>query len=102
MKRLARGNGIDKSTGYDDLHEGIDVLVAGRRALDGALLTANAIEYSHINIDGILVKTYRVSTPGPTPEESTARPGAGYRGGLRGAASFRVCLTAVSFEGEEH
>ncbi len=32
MKQLARDNGIDKSTGYDDLHEGIDVLVAGRRA----------------------------------------------------------------------
>jgi hypothetical protein len=67
MKQLARDNGIGKSTGYDYLHEGIDVLAARAPGLHGALLAAKAAGYSHVNIDGILVETDRVSTPGPTP-----------------------------------
>ncbi len=67
MKQLAADNGIGKSTGYDYLHEGIDVLAARAPGLHGALLAAKAAGYSHVNIDGILVETDRVSTPGPTP-----------------------------------
>jgi hypothetical protein len=67
MSQLARDNAISKSTGYDYLHEGIDVLAARSPSLHGALLAAKAAGYSHINIDGVLIETDRVSTPGPTP-----------------------------------
>jgi len=67
IKQLARDNQIGKSTGYDYLHEGIDVLAARAPGLHGALLAAKAAGHSHVNIDGMLVETDRVSTPGPTP-----------------------------------
>jgi hypothetical protein len=67
MSQLARDNAIAKSTGYDYLHEGIDALAARAPSLHGALLAAKAAGYSHVNIDGTLVETDRVSTSGPTP-----------------------------------
>jgi hypothetical protein len=67
MSQLARDNAISKSTGYDYLHEGIDVLAARAPSLRGALLAAKAAGYSHVNIDGMLVETDRCRTPGPTP-----------------------------------
>jgi DDE superfamily endonuclease len=67
MSQLARDNAIGKSTGYDYLHEGIDVLAAQAPSLHGALLAAKAAGYSHVSIDGVLIETDRVSTPGPTP-----------------------------------
>ncbi|MET7427382.1 transposase family protein [Dactylosporangium sp. NPDC005555] len=67
ISQLARDNAISKSTGYDYLHEGIDVLAARSPGLHGALLAAKAAGYSHVNIDGTLIETDRVSTPGPTP-----------------------------------
>jgi hypothetical protein len=67
MSQLARDNAISKSTGYDYLHEGIDVLAARAPGLQGALLAAKAAGYSHINIDGMLVETDRCRTPGPAP-----------------------------------
>ena len=67
MRQLARDNAISKSTGYAYLHEGIDVLAARAPSLHGALLAAKAAGYGHVSIDGILVETDRVSTPGPTP-----------------------------------
>jgi hypothetical protein len=67
MTHLARDNAIGKSTGYDYLHEGIDVLAARAPGLQGALLAAKAAGYSHVNIDGMLVETDRCRTPGPTP-----------------------------------
>jgi len=42
MRQLARDNAISKSTGYDYLHEGIDVLAAQAPSLHGALLAAKA------------------------------------------------------------
>jgi len=42
MSQLARDNGISKSTGYDYLHEGIDVLATRSPSLHGALLAAKA------------------------------------------------------------
>jgi hypothetical protein len=66
MKQLACDNRIGKSTGYDYLHEGIDVLAAQAPSLHGALLAAKAAGYSHVNIDGTLIETDRVGTPGPT------------------------------------
>lgn len=62
----AADNGIGRSTCYDYLHEGIDVLAAQSPSLHNALLATQAAGYSHINIDGTLIETDRVSTPGPT------------------------------------
>lgn len=42
MTQLARDNGIGKSTGYDYLHEGIDMLAARVPSPHGALLAAKA------------------------------------------------------------
>jgi DDE superfamily endonuclease len=67
MSQLVADNGISRSTGYDYLHEGIDVLAAQAPGLHGALLAAKAAGYSHVNIDGTLIETDRVSAPGPTP-----------------------------------
>src|SRR5436190_14786365 len=67
LAQLARDNAIGKSTAYDYLQEGIDVLAARTPSLHGALLAAKAAGYSHVLIDGTLIETDRVSTPGPTP-----------------------------------
>jgi hypothetical protein len=66
MSQLAGDNHISASTGYDYLNEGIDVLAAQVPSLHGALLAALAAGYSHVIIDGTLVETDRVRTPGPT------------------------------------
>jgi len=63
---LARDNGISKSTCYDYLHEGIDTLAAQAPSLHNALLAAKVAGYSHVIIDGTLIETDRVATPGPT------------------------------------
>ncbi|SCL14930.1 transposase family protein [Micromonospora inyonensis] len=67
MRQLAQDNAIGKSTGYDYLHEGIDVLAARSPSLHGALLAAKAAGHGHVNIDGMLIETDRCRTPGPTP-----------------------------------
>lgn len=67
MRQLASDNHISSSTGYDYVHEGIDVLAAQAPSLHGALLAAKAAGYSHVIIDGTLIATDRVRTPGPTP-----------------------------------
>lgn len=66
MRQLASDNHISSSTGYDYVHEGIDVLAAQAPSLHGALLAAMAAGYSHVIIDGTLIETDRVRTPGPT------------------------------------
>jgi DDE superfamily endonuclease len=66
LAQLARDNAVGKSTAYDYLQEGIDVLAAQAPSLHGALLAAKAAGYSHVIIDGTLIETDRVSTPGPT------------------------------------
>jgi hypothetical protein len=67
MSQLVRDNAISLSTGYDYLHEGIDVLAARAPSVHGALLAAKAAGYSHVALDGTLIATDRVSTAGPTP-----------------------------------
>jgi len=67
VRQLATDNGIGKSAVYDYLHEGIDVLAAQAPSLHSALLAAKAAGYSHVSIDGTLIETDRVATPGPTP-----------------------------------
>ena len=66
MAQLAVDNGIGKSTAYDYLHEGVDVLAARAPRLESALLAAKMAEYSHVSIHGTLVETDRCRTPGPT------------------------------------
>lgn len=67
VAQLAADNAIGGSTAYRYLHEGIDTLAERRPGLHGALLAAKAAGYSHVNLDGTLIETDRVATPGPTP-----------------------------------
>jgi hypothetical protein len=67
MSALARDNGISLSTAYEYRDEGIAVLAACQPSLHGALLAAKAAGHSHVIVDGTLVYTDRVATPGPTP-----------------------------------
>lgn len=67
MSALARDNSIALSTAYDYRDEGIAVLAAHRPSLHGALLAAKAAGHSHVIVDGTLIHTDRISTPGPTP-----------------------------------
>lgn len=67
LSQLATDNTISKSTAYDYLHEGIDALARQAPSLSGALLAAKMAGHSHVIIDGTLIETDRVSTPGPTP-----------------------------------
>jgi hypothetical protein len=66
MVQLAVDKGVSKSTAYDYLHEGIDVLAAGAPWLESALLAAKMAECKHISIDGTLIETDSCRAPGPT------------------------------------
>ena len=63
--QLATDNAISTSTVYTYLHEGIDVLAAHAPDLEQALTQAREAGLSHLNLDGTVVRTDRVSTPGP-------------------------------------
>jgi hypothetical protein len=67
LAQLAADNAIGKSTAYDYLHEGITVLAARAPSLESVLQAAKTAGHPHINIDGTLIETDRVATPGPTP-----------------------------------
>jgi hypothetical protein len=66
MTQLARDNAISVSTAYDYRDEAIAVLAARRPSLHGALLAAKAAGHSHVIVDGTLIGTDRIATPGPT------------------------------------
>jgi DDE superfamily endonuclease len=66
VKQLAVDNAIGKSTVYAYLDEGFTVLAAQAPGLESALLAAKMAGHSHISIDGTLIETDRVRTPGPT------------------------------------
>lgn len=66
MSVLARDNGLGVSTAYEYRDEGVMVLAARRPSLHGALLAAKAAGHSHVIVDGTLIHTDRISTPGPT------------------------------------
>jgi hypothetical protein len=66
MLGLARDNAIALSTGYAYRDEGIAVLAARQPSLHGALLAAKAAGHSHVIVDGTLIYTDRIATPGPT------------------------------------
>ena len=62
---LARDNSIARSTAYDYLHEGIDVLAAKAPSLDAALAGARAAGCAHLNLDGTVIRTDRLAALGP-------------------------------------
>ena len=64
VAQLATDNRIGESTVYAYLYEGIDILVAQAPDLARALGRAKEAGLSHLNLDGTVVRTDRVSTPG--------------------------------------
>jgi len=66
MSQLARDNDISVSTVYDYRDEAIAVLADRKPSLHGALLAAKAAGHSHVLLDGTLIATDRIATPGPT------------------------------------
>src|SRR3954469_19119842 len=66
LAQLAADNAIGRSTAYHYLHEGIDALAVAAPGLRGALLAARAAGYSHVTVDGTLIRTDRCSVAGPT------------------------------------
>jgi hypothetical protein len=66
MANLARDDGIGKSTAYDYRDEAIAVLAARKPSLHNALLAAKAAGHTHVIVDGTLIATDRIHTPGPT------------------------------------
>ena len=67
VTQLATDNAMGRSTAYDYLYEGIDVLASRAPSLQSALLAAKMAGYSHVNLDGTVIETDRCRTPGPTP-----------------------------------
>lgn len=65
VKQLAADNRVSVKTVYRYLHEGIDLLAAHARDLQEVLETAKRTGLSHVNLDGVVIPTDRVRTPGP-------------------------------------
>jgi hypothetical protein len=66
MSGSARDNAIASSTAYAYRDEGIAVLAVRKPSLHGALPAAKAAGHSHVIVDGTLICTDRIDTPGPT------------------------------------
>jgi DDE superfamily endonuclease len=66
MTQLARDNGIGRSTAYAYRDEAVRVLAARKPSLHGALLAAKTAGHTHVILDGTLIPTDRIATPGPT------------------------------------
>lgn len=67
MVTLAQNHKISCLVVYAYRDEGIAVLAARQPSLHGALLAAKAAGHAHVIVDGTLIETDRLSTPGPTP-----------------------------------
>ncbi|AQW48453.1 transposase family protein [Streptomyces violaceusniger] len=65
LAQLARDNGISLPTAYRYLHEGPTVLAVHAPDLSTALERAAAAGYTHLNLDGTVIRTDRVSAQGP-------------------------------------
>jgi hypothetical protein len=65
VRQLATDNTISRSTAYDYLHEGINVLAVQAPDLATALAEAKAANSGHLNLDGTVIRTDRIGTPGP-------------------------------------
>jgi hypothetical protein len=78
VAQLALDNQISESTAYRYLHEAIDVLADAAPALQGALLAARVAGYTHVQLDGTLIRTDRCKAVGPTAKVDLwwcSRPG---------------------------
>lgn len=65
LAQLARDNTISTATTYRYLHEGLTVLADHAPDLSTALERAAALGYTHLNLDGTVIRTDRVAAPGP-------------------------------------
>ena len=65
IRQLAADHGIGGTTAYRYLHEGINVLATHAPNLRQALNAAQQAGLTHVNLDGIVIATDRVATPGP-------------------------------------
>jgi hypothetical protein len=65
MPTLACDAGVSVPTGYRYLHEGIDVLAAQAPDLHDALEAGTAAGWSHVTVDGTLIRTDRCRTKNP-------------------------------------
>lgn len=65
LVQLARDNGISLPTAYRYLHEGLTVLADHAPDLSTALERAAAAGYTHLNLDGTVIRTDRVAAAGP-------------------------------------
>ena len=65
MKILARDTGISIPTGYRYLHEGIDVLAAQAPDLHTVLERGKAAGWSHVTLEGTLIRTDRCRVTNP-------------------------------------
>jgi hypothetical protein len=65
MPVLARDAGVSRATGYRYLHEGIDVLAARAPDLHSALEQGKAAGWSHVVLDGTLIRTDRCRVQNP-------------------------------------
>ncbi len=65
MKVLAADTGISRATGDRYLHEGIDVLAAQAPDLHQVLERGKAAGWTHVTVDGTLIRTDRCRTKNP-------------------------------------
>ena len=65
MPALARDAGVSRATGYRYLHEGIDVLAARAPDLRSVLEQGKAAGWSHVVLDGTLIRTDRCCVTNP-------------------------------------
>src|SRR4051812_4208101 len=65
MKVRALDAGVSLATGYRYLHEGIDVLAAQAPDLPEALAAGAAAGWTHVTLDGTLVRTRRCRVINP-------------------------------------
>ena len=62
---LARDAGVSQATGYRYLHEGIDVLAAQAPDVHEVLEAGKAAGWTHVVLDGTLIRTDRCRTTNP-------------------------------------
>ena len=65
MPTLARDAGVSQATGYRYLHEGIDVLAAQAPDLHEVLERGKAAGWTHVTLDGTLIRTDRCRVKNP-------------------------------------
>jgi hypothetical protein len=65
MKVLAADSGISLATGYRYLHEGIDALAAQAPDLPEVLQRGKAAGWTHVTVDGTLIRTDRCRVKNP-------------------------------------